>query len=90
MPTAGMPLRSPAADRVTALGSVPVLVKVGGGAPFAVTLKFPFVPTVKVVLFALVKAGGMPSSVTVGSAAPPGNWRSSVNTLAKLLPLTMP
>lgn len=71
------------------LGSVPVLVKVGGGAPFAVTLKFPFVPTVKVVLFALVKAGGMPSNVTVGSAAPP-TLGSSVSTLEKLLPLTVP
>ena len=70
MPAAGVPLSTPAGVRVTPVGK-PLVVKVGGGAPLAVTLKVPIVPTVKVVAFALVKAGGMPSRVIVGLAARP-------------------
>jgi len=43
---------------VTPLGSAPVSVSVGVGAPVVVTVKLPDVlPTVKVVVFALVIAG---------------------------------
>ena len=42
---------------VTPLGRVPVAVRDGVGAPVAVTVKLPAVPTVKVVLVALVIAG---------------------------------
>ena len=53
----GVPLSTPvAALNVTPLGSVPVSVNVGAGLPVAVTVNVPAVPTVKVVLFALVIA----------------------------------
>jgi hypothetical protein len=42
---------------VTPFGSVPVSIQVGAGVPVAVTVKVPAVPTVYVVLFALVIAG---------------------------------
>jgi hypothetical protein len=42
---------------VTPLGSAPVSVKDGVGAPVAVTVKLPAVPTVNVVLLALLIAG---------------------------------
>jgi hypothetical protein len=38
-------------------GSAPVSLKVGDGKPVAVTLNVPGLPTVKLVLFALVIAG---------------------------------
>jgi hypothetical protein len=43
--------------KVTPLGSVPVSLSDGVGFPVAVTMKFPAVPTVNVVLFALVMVG---------------------------------
>jgi hypothetical protein len=43
---------------VTPLGSAPVSVRVGVGDPVVVTVKLPAVPTVNVVLAALVIAGG--------------------------------
>jgi hypothetical protein len=43
--------------KVIPLGSAPLSLKVGVGEPVAVTVKEPAVPTLKVVLFALVMAG---------------------------------
>jgi hypothetical protein len=43
---------------VTPLGSAPVSVKDGVGAPVVVTVKLPAVPTVNVVLAGLVIVGG--------------------------------
>ena len=57
-PAAGVPLKTPvAALNVTPLGNVPVSLNVGVGEPVAVTVKEPAVPTVNVVLFALLIAG---------------------------------
>jgi len=42
---------------VTPLGSVPVSVSVGVGAPVVVTVKLPAVPTINVMLFPLVITG---------------------------------
>ena len=60
MPSAGVPLSTPAEVKVTPLGSAPVSVKVGAGKPVAVTVNDPAVLTVKVVLMTLVMAGGWP------------------------------
>jgi hypothetical protein len=58
LPDAGVPLSvAVAAVNVTPLGSTPVSMNVGAGKPVAVTGNVPAVPTVKVVLFALVIAG---------------------------------
>ena len=87
VPAAGVPLNTPAAESVTPLGKVPVCEKLGAGAPVAVTLNDPAVPTVKVVALPLVIAGGIASNVIV---APLPATASLVCTLAKLLPLTVP
>jgi len=58
VPAAGVPLRTPAAVKVTPAGSAPVSVKAGAGEPVAVTLNDPAAPTVNVVWSALVIAGG--------------------------------
>jgi hypothetical protein len=50
---------------VTPPGSAPVSVKVGVGVPVAVTVKLPAVPTVNVVLLALVIAGGVCTLPTI-------------------------
>jgi hypothetical protein len=42
---------------VTPLGNAPASLKVGAGEPLVVTVKLPAVPTVNVVLLALVIAG---------------------------------
>src|SRR5215472_5970357 len=61
VPAAGVPLRTPVVVlNVTPVGSAPVSLNVGAGNPVAVTVKVPAVPTVKVVLFALVIAGAWP------------------------------
>src|SRR5207245_1028663 len=58
VPAAGVPLRTPVpALNVTPPGNVPVSLKVGAGKPVAVTVNEPAVPTVNVVLLALVMAG---------------------------------
>src|SRR5271166_6919571 len=58
VPAAGVPLSTPvAASNVTPLGKAPVSLSVGVGVPVVVTVKLPAVPTVKVVLVALVIAG---------------------------------
>jgi hypothetical protein len=54
---AGVPLSTPAEDKVTPLGRVPLSLNVGAGKPVAVTVKEPAVPTLNVVLLALVIAG---------------------------------
>jgi hypothetical protein len=50
---------------VTPLGSAPVSVSVGVGDPVVVTVKLPAVPTVNVVLLALVIAGATCAVFTV-------------------------
>ncbi len=58
MPAAGVPASTPVAGvKVTPLGKVPLTLKVGDGKPVFVTVKLPALPTVNVVLFALVIAG---------------------------------
>jgi hypothetical protein len=58
VPAPGVPLNTPAEDNVTPLGSAPVSLKViVVGKPEAVTVNVPAVPTVNVVLFALVIEG---------------------------------
>ena len=51
--------------KVTPLGSVPVSVRVGVGVPVVVTENVPAVPTVNVVLLALVITGAAPGLFTV-------------------------
>ena len=61
VPAAGVPLSVavpfPLLTNVTPLGSAPVSVTDGVGVPVVVTVKLPAVPTVNVVLLALVIAG---------------------------------
>jgi hypothetical protein len=55
----GVPLRTPVAElKVTPEGMLPDSESVGAGEPVAMTLNEPRVPTVSVVLFALVMAAG--------------------------------
>jgi hypothetical protein len=69
VPEAGVPLSVPVpfplSLNVTPLGSAPVSLSEGVGLPVAVTVKLPAVPTVKVVLLALVIAGDVPPLPTV-------------------------
>lgn len=58
MPAAGVPRSTPFGPSITPLGSVPVSENVGAGKPVAVTRNEPATPVVKVVLPALVIAGG--------------------------------
>jgi len=84
VPVAGVPLNTPVEvlnDRP--LGSVPDSLNVGVGKPVVVTVKFPGVPTRNVVLFALVKAGGVTSmsvKLWVASGLTP---LEAVNVIAK-------
>jgi hypothetical protein len=68
-PDAVVPLRVPVpfplSLNVTPLGSAPVSLSEGVGLPVAVTVKLPAVPTVNVVLLALVIAGDVPPLATV-------------------------
>ena len=58
MLAAGVPLSTPVVVlRVTPVGSEPDSANVGAGVPVAVTVNDPAVPTLKVVLLALVIAG---------------------------------
>src|SRR5207245_5127650 len=60
VPAPGVPLRTPVVVlNVTPVGSVPVSLNVGVGVPGAVTGNVPGVPTVKVVLLALVITGAV-------------------------------
>ncbi len=60
VPAAGVPLRTPVVVlNVTPAGSVPVSLNVGAGVPVAATVNVPGVPTVKVVLPALVITGAV-------------------------------
>ena len=61
LPSAGVPLSTPAEVNVTPLGRAPVSVNVGAGKPVAVTVNDPAEVTVNVVLLALVIAGGCPT-----------------------------
>ena len=73
VPAAGVPLSTPAALRLTPLGSVPASVKViAVGKPEAVTVNDPADPTANVVLFALVIAGAW-FTVRVKFCVPFGN-----------------
>jgi len=51
--------------KVTGLGNDPDSLRAGVGEPVVVTLKVPAVPTVKVVLVALVILGAVPPAATV-------------------------
>jgi hypothetical protein len=51
--------------KVTGLGNDPDSLRVGVGEPLVVTEKVPAVPTVKVVLLALVILGAVPAVATV-------------------------
>jgi len=60
VPAPGVPLSTPVPGlNVTPVGNVPVSLNVGLGMPVAVTVNVPAVPTVKVVLFALVITGAV-------------------------------
>jgi hypothetical protein len=69
VPEAGVPLSVPVpfplSLNVTPLGSAPVSLSEGVGVPVAVTVKLPAMPTVNVVLFALVIAGAACPTLTV-------------------------
>lgn len=60
-PKAGVPLRVavpfPLSTKVTPLGRAPLLERLGVGYPVAVTVKLPFVPTMKVIVLAEVITG---------------------------------
>jgi len=59
VPAAGVPPNSPVdALNVTPPGSAPLSLSVGAGSPVEVTMNEPAMPTVNVVLLALVIAGG--------------------------------
>lgn len=60
-PVGGVPPSTPEEDKVSQLGKVVVVLKVGAGKPLALKVKLPAVPTVKVVALALVMAGGSPT-----------------------------
>ena len=74
---AGVPLSTPAVLRATPLGSAPVSEKVAAGKPVAVTVNDPAVPTLNVVLLALVMVGAwftvceIPADVLVAKLASP-------------------
>ena len=80
MPKAGVPPSTPVVGfKVTPLGNTPVSVNVGVGNPVAVTVNVPAVPTVNVVLFALVMVGGWVTLIVMsvpwpsfGVFVPPG------------------
>ena len=58
VPAAGVPLSKPVEGlNVTPLANAAVSLRLGAGKPVAVTVNDPDVPTVKVVLLALVMAG---------------------------------
>lgn len=59
-PAGGVPLRTPLV-RVSQLGGVLEVLKLGAGKPLAVSVKEPWLPTAKVVDAALVKAGASPT-----------------------------
>jgi len=61
LPSAGVPLNTPAVVNVTPLGNAPVSLKVGAGKPVAVAVNDPALSTVNVALFALVMAGACPT-----------------------------
>jgi len=69
----GVPLRVavpfPLSVKVTPLGRVPDSLSAGVGDPVVVTVKLPAVPTVNVVLFALVIAGAVPPELPLGLKA---------------------
>ena len=69
VPDAGVPLSVavpfPLFVKVTPLGSAPDSVRDGVGDPVVVTVKLPAVPTVNVVLLALVIVGAVRAALTV-------------------------
>ena len=74
-----MPTPLPLSAKVTPVGSAPVSVRVGVGVPAVVTEKVLVVPTVNVVLLALVITGpafpGFTVSVKAWVAAVPGTYQ---------------
>jgi hypothetical protein len=74
---------------VTPAGSAPlslIAMLAPLGIPVVVTVKEPEAPTLKVVLFALVKAGGLLTTKVVGSVVPE-TLGSSVKAEDSLVPL---
>jgi len=73
VPTAGVPesvpVPFPLSLKVTPLGSAPVSVSDGVGVPVVVTENVPAVPTVNVVLLALVITGAAFGLLTVSAKA---------------------
>ena len=73
VPAAGVPpsvaVPFPLFVKVTPLGRVPDSLSAGVGDPVVVTVKLPAVPTVNVVLFALVIAGAVPPELPLGLKA---------------------
>ena len=69
VPVAGVPaivaVPLPLSLKVTGLGNDPDSVRVGVGEPVVVTVKLPAVPTLNVVLLALVIVGEVPPEATV-------------------------
>jgi hypothetical protein len=61
VPSAGVPLSTPADDSVMPLGNEPVSLNVGAGNPVAATVNVPAVFTVKAVLLTLVIIGAWPT-----------------------------
>ena len=69
MPVAGVPdivaVPLPLSTNVIGWGSDPDSVRAGVGEPVVVTVKLPAVPTVKIVLLALVIVGAVVPELTV-------------------------
>ena len=67
-----MPLSKPdVAVNVTPFGNAPLSLNVGAGAPVAVTVNVPGMPTVKVALLGLVMFGGVPTTNVACAVAVP-------------------
>jgi len=88
----GVPLSTPvAAANVTPAGNAPLSVSVGVGVPVAVTVNDPETPTVKVVLLALVNAGGTPPLVVPvplsdALCVPAASWTCNTADFEPVLP----
>ena len=73
LPSAGVPaivaVPSPLSVNPTPEGRSPVDARAGAGVPVVVTVKEPTCPTEKVVLLALVTAGGCPMTAVMTTSA---------------------
>ena len=86
VPAAGVPLKTPVAvSKITPVGNVPVRANVGAGSPVAVTVKVPAVPTVKIVLSALVIVGAVPDVGGWGTGPQPLDPQAAMNKVKKMI-----